>query len=229
MTTTEGTDPRVHAVRISSFEIPARWRETRLGQSDRESEEAHEFVEHLRDRLVTKKRRLEDYPEDLSAIGRGLLWTGSPGTGKTTEGIKVLLECYFRWNIPVFFIGFADYISGRKEQWSLENRPEAADRWWQIQRRIESVREVPVLMIDDVGKQHDGPSRFAANELDLLLRQRHRDGLPTLITTNTRVEDWGSIYNESMGSFVKEAFDVVTKASDDLRERKEQPRGRRRR
>lgn len=210
------TDPRVHALRLAEFGIPQRLRHLHL--DDRASQEALGFVGNLREHLVSAKRLPADYPKNLSDIGRGLLWSGPPGTGKTTEMAKVLLECYRHWNLPVRFIAYADYISLRKEQWGIADKHALHDRWLSIQTIIDSVHTVPVLGLDDVGKEHDGASRFAANELDLLLRQRHRDALPTLVSTNVPPSTWGEVYNPSMGSFVKEAFTtVVLKRTHDRR------------
>ena len=216
-------DPRVHRIRLGEYHIPVRLQTLRLGQSDDESPAARDFVEHLSDHLVGEGRELDARPP-LVGIGQGLAWVGAPGTGKTIEATKTLLEIYYvypelrdTWETPIMFIAYADYISARKEQWSLQNRRGYEDQWSEIQKVIDAVKGAAVLLIDDVGKEHDGASGFASKELDLLLRQRHREALPTLITTNVGFGDWSAVYNQSMGSFVQEAFGLIITDKDDRR------------
>jgi DNA replication protein DnaC len=74
-----------------------------------------------------------------------------------------------------------------------------------------------VLLLDDVGKEHRTKSGYAENELDVLLRLRHREGRPTLITSNVPPKDWGVIYHESMGSFIQESFTMIKMVGSDRR------------
>lgn len=223
MTLSVTIDPRVHRIRLGECRIPKRLQSLRLGQREDESPAALNFVRHLADHLLSENRELADYPP-MVGIGQGLAWVGAAGTGKTSEATATLLEIYYtypelhdNWETPVLFVAYADYISMRKEQWSLQSKKGYEDRWSEIQQVIDGVRSVPVLLLDDVGKEHDGASGFASKELDLLLRQRHRDALPTLMTTNVGFGDWAAVYNESMGSFVQEAFGLITMTTDDHR------------
>jgi len=204
--------PRVVAIYSSEANIPSRLQ--RIRHDENTSQAAREFVEHLSDHVVTRKRNIEAHPlpDDRSLIGQGLLWAGTPGSGKTHEAAATLAEIVNRYGngIPVYFVAYADYIHERKQQWALNNKEGMADRWAQIQCMLEEVEEAEVLMVDDVGKEMDGASGFAASELERLLRKRHREGLPTLVTTNLKPKEWATTFgSESLGDFIKEGFVVI--------------------
>jgi DNA replication protein DnaC len=209
------TDPRVDLLRYREFQLPTKY--YRAPDGYHLSPKAKGFVLNLHDRLVTPSRPLDKWPVDPSTVGKGVVWVGPPGRGKTTEAVETLKSVYHTYSIPVFFVAFADYISLRKEQWGIEDRPEMAERWSEIQTIRDKVLGSPVLLLDDVGKEHDGRSRFAAAELDSLLRERHRAARPTLLTTNLPRNEWGRAYNPSMGSFVNEAFDWIIMNGKDHR------------
>jgi DNA replication protein DnaC len=74
---------------------------------------------------------------------------------------------------------------------------------------------VRILVIDDLGKEYG--SKYDDTSFDEILRLRYDKGLPTIVTTNVRLENWEGKYGEAMGSFANEAFVRVPIIGADMR------------
>jgi DNA replication protein DnaC len=83
-------------------------------------------------------------------------------------------------------------------------------------RAKEDHMNVRVLVLDDLGKEYKGAG-FNDASFDEILRSRYDRALPTIITTNVMLENWGKQYGEAMGSFAFEAFDRVEIIGEDRR------------
>ena len=70
-------------------------------------------------------------------------------------------------------------------------------------------------MIDDLGKEYG--SKYDDTSFDEILRLRYDKALPTIVTTNVRLENWEAEYREAMASFAQEAFIRVPIVGADLR------------
>lgn len=200
------TDPRVHRLRIAEMNVPAWMRGLRLSSPSLPQGEplyqARIWVDEFRDHYVTSRRELNDYPDDPFCVGRGLFFAGLPGVGKTMLAVATIIEVYYTWpKIYPYFITMADLIEARLH---YSDDPDAAGT-------MECVTQSPVLVLDDVGKEHSSKSGWSATVLDQVLRYRHNEGRPTIITTNLALPKWAG-YNESMESFIARSTDtyVVT-------------------
>jgi len=156
--------------------------------------------------------------------GRGLLLIGSPGQGKTTLA-SVILQALVREASPDIWGGivsrpvyFTDYPT------LLRSQQRAFDKDETYQDLIDSVfgeghpdRNIRLLVVDDLGKEHRTASGWAEHTFDALLRRRFSLGLPTIVTTNVPLSSWGKVYGDSMASFANEAFsslEVVSPEGD---------------
>lgn len=205
---------------IDRAEVPTRLRK-RL--SDLEIDvEVYAHVEDMVTRVATTGEPL----------GRGLMLCGDPGRGKTTIAVAALIEVletapyevlgktpYSYPMLPGFYITYARLIRKHKESWDGGDEADAAkdlirslygeqtsDHW-----------NTRVLVLDDVGKEHGGASGFTVNTLHDLLRSRYDLAFPTIVTTNLKPQDWAREYGDAMGSFIREAFDIVHVGGEDRR------------
>lgn len=219
----EGVHPRLLSLLLTEAGIPGKVRGLRLGEveptryEETGLEAGKNFVDHLRDHYVSPHRPMDQYPKTRSKIGQGLLFVGPPGTGKTTLAALVVQEIFIRYRLPVLFTGYADLISGQVEMIRLEKSGHDPDRLAELHLYMRKCYEVPVLCLDDVGNERRTGSGFAEDEFTRILRTRHREMHPTIVTSNLEGPDWAEVYGPAMASFLKESFKKVAIGGGDIR------------
>jgi DNA replication protein DnaC len=164
--------------------------------------------------------------------GRGLLLWGEPGHGKTTLALSVIQEMITTLpasifkvepgrNLvrPCYFSTFNDIIDLKG---NLIGGTASEDKEVLYQGMLgeceDDAYNIRVLVVDDLGKEHSSLSGWQSSLFHHLLRTRFNNGLPTIVTTNIKLEKWASVYGDATESFANEAFYYLPIAmSEDLR------------
>jgi DNA replication protein DnaC len=138
--------------------------------------------------------------------GWGLYIYGPNGTGKTHLASAVVLKALSE-GIAAFALP-ADLL---REEY-IERR--MFDEYQTVVQRCETV---PLLFLDDVGKEYAAKSGWAELVLENLIRKRVREKLPTMITSNLSLKDFRARYQESAFSLLVGSSIPVLMSGEDYR------------
>lgn len=176
---------------------------------------------------------------NIGINGVGLLFDGGPGIGKTTHAVVAAMEFLrqlpdddaeackvlsanqkdYGLNFkPIYYMTYPEFLSRKKATFDAvpEDKREAMYELDGFHGRSKfDWLNVRVLVIDDLGKEYG--SDYNDSSFDEILRLRYDKALPTIVTTNVRLENWEAVYKEAMASFANEAFVRVPIVGSDLR------------
>ena len=176
---------------------------------------------------------------NIGSNGVGLLFDGGPGLGKTTHAVVAAMEIvralpedeaksahllglnnthYGLSARPIYYMTYPEFLSRKKSTFDMdgEDKREASYELDGFHGRSRfDWLNVRVLILDDLGKEYG--SKYDDSSFDEVLRLRYDKGLPTIVTTNVRLENWEAQYGEAMASFANEAFIRVPIVGSDLR------------
>jgi DNA replication protein DnaC len=176
---------------------------------------------------------------NIGINGVGLLFDGGPGIGKTTHAVVAAMEFVRRLpdndaeaakvlgltisdyglsTRPIYYMTYPEFLSRKKSTFDADHE-DKRNMIYELDgfhgRSKLDFLNVRILVIDDLGKEYG--SKYDDSSFDEILRLRYDKALPTIVTTNVRLEDWESEYKEAMASFAHEAFIRVPIIGSDLR------------
>ncbi|NBW10248.1 MAG: ATP-binding protein [Caulobacteraceae bacterium] len=169
--------------------------------------------------------------EGKRSCGLGLMLYGLPGRGKTTMG-NVILQDILRSakpellgmepgktvSRPCYFITYNGLLELKGSIMDDHDSDEELLYNGILGEAYDDAYNVRVLVLDDVGKEHASASGWQKNMLHHVLRTRFNNGLPTIVTTNIKIDDWELHYGSATQSFVNESFIYINMDSiTDLR------------
>lgn len=152
------------------------------------------------------KKYLKDL-ENMKEEGYGILFGGPPGPGKTTIAV-IILKYLLRAGWTVWMTSLGEIVESIQTSWDKNEHSDF----------LEKCREVDFLLIDDVGKEHKGPSGFSATVFDNLIRHRVQHRMPIFLTTNLDRRTIRSRYGESLLSLIEGKCYITVIDDDDVRQ-----------
>ena len=109
-----------------------------------------------------------------------LVYAGPIGCGKTHLAVSIANQRLERFGQQVIFITAPDLLDFLRTSIGSDSGTSYDDYF-------EQIRNVPLLILDDLGVEN--PSAWAKEKLFQLLNSRHVNKLPTVITTSTELDE----------------------------------------
>ena len=158
------------ARRLAAAKIPTRYRDCTLDAYDPSYPGADSSLTAA---LRTARKFAENYPVDTG--GRGILFVGTTGLGKTHLAVGILRRLIQERGVKGLFCDYRELLK------SIQNSYNPEVRTTEIEL-LKPVFAAEVLVLDDLGAQK--PNEWVWDTVALILNTRYNDRQTTIITTN---------------------------------------------
>jgi DNA replication protein DnaC len=156
--------------RLAAAQIPERYRHCSMDTFDPSFPGADPS---LKDALMTARHFVDEYPVDTA--GKGILFVGTMGTGKTHLAVGVLRRLVREKGVRGLFCDYRELLKSIQNSYN----PQVATTEFEL---LKPVFAAEVLVLDDLGAQK--PNEWVWDTVALILNTRYNDKQSTIITTN---------------------------------------------
>jgi DNA replication protein DnaC len=156
--------------RLAAAQVPERYRQCTLDAYETGFKGAHPSLSRA---LMTARAFVDAYPVDTA--GRGLLFVGNAGLGKTHLAVGVLKRLVRERGVHGLFCDYRELLKKIQNSYN----PQVSTTELELLRPVFAAE---VLVLDDLGAQK--PTDWVWDTVALILNTRYNDNLTTIITTN---------------------------------------------
>jgi DNA replication protein DnaC len=156
--------------RLGAAHIPERYRHYTLDGYETDFRGANSSLGKA---LLTARRFVDEFPHDTG--GKGLLFTGSIGVGKTHLAVGVLRRLIQEKGCKGLFCDYRELLKNIQNSYN----PQVNTTELEL---LKPVFSADVLVLDDLGAQK--PNEWVWDTVALILNSRYNDKQTTIITTN---------------------------------------------
>jgi DNA replication protein DnaC len=166
---------------VDAAGIPERYRHCRLTNFKITSGKGTAHREQLDEALKVSRWYVDSFVDSDTSRFRetGLLFSGTPGTGKTHLAVAVLQDLIEQYSVRGRFADFGSLL----HQIQATFDPSSAESKHAV---LDPLIEAELLVLDELGAQE--PTPWVRDVLYLIINQRYGRRLPTLFTTNYRLQ-----------------------------------------
>lgn len=158
------------AKRLAAAHIPERYRNCNLDSFDPSYPGCDMTLSRA---LQTARKFAEAYPVDTG--GKGLLFVGSSGLGKTHLAVGILRRLILERGARGYFCDYRELLKNIQNSYNPQVRTTELEL-------LRPVFAAEVLVLDDLGAQK--PNEWVWDTVALILNTRYNDQQTTVITTN---------------------------------------------
>lgn len=164
------------------------------------------------DRNWAAYERCKQFCDNYTADSTGVLITGGYGTGKTHLAAAIIAEMVKK-DVAGAFVVVPDLLRAIRRSFNEKGNLD-------LQKLFETVKTAELLVLDDLGAEK--ASDWVREQLFMLINARYENLLPTIITTNSSLEELAepNVLGQRIVSRIVEMTDGVIIETEDYRMKK---------
>ena len=148
-----------------------------------------------KEKIELRKEVINPYIKHIKEVTSnpfGFLLLGKNGTGKTFVGLKILYYAIIS-GFTAHNIELADFLRIARKMF---------DRDSEVERLVNEISNVDMLMIDEIGNE-SRRSSYVISEFKALYKKRVSSGKPTILVSNYSYEEFKKVYGISINNMVQ--------------------------